>query len=147
MREALVMGQVERGGQISAQMRLWDTLAGEEILGKSYGTDPANWRRIAHIVSDAIYLALTGETGYFDTRGGLCRRERAQGESRQASCDHGSGRGKSPDITSGQSLALTPRFSSNPGMLTYMTYESGNPQVYVLDMASGRQTRVGNVGR
>ncbi len=29
---------------------------------------PENWRRIAHLVSDAIYERITGEKGYFDTR-------------------------------------------------------------------------------
>ena len=38
------------------------------MVGKSYQSDPSNFRRIAHIISDAIYTALTGEGGYFDTR-------------------------------------------------------------------------------
>src|SRR6185503_9786638 len=28
----------------------------------------ANWRRISHIISDAIYERITGEKGYFDSR-------------------------------------------------------------------------------
>ena len=31
-------------------------------------TTPENWRRIAHIIADAIYKRITGENGYFDTR-------------------------------------------------------------------------------
>ncbi len=27
-----------------------------------------NWRRIGHLISDAIYKAMTGEEGYFDSR-------------------------------------------------------------------------------
>jgi len=29
---------------------------------------PENWRRVAHLVSDAIYERITGEKGYFDSR-------------------------------------------------------------------------------
>ena len=66
--DALVMGSVERGGQVSSQVRVWDTQAAAQVVGKSYQTDPDNYRRIAHIVSDAMYASLSGGTGYFDTR-------------------------------------------------------------------------------
>ena len=35
-----------------------------QVVGKSYSTDPQNYRRIAHIVSDAIYESLAGETAW-----------------------------------------------------------------------------------
>ncbi len=66
--DALVMGQVERGGEISSSVRVWDTAQAAQVIGKSYNASPQNYRRIAHIVSDAIYASLAGETGYFDTR-------------------------------------------------------------------------------
>ena len=66
--DALVMGQVERGGTIQSSVRVWDTQAAAQVVGESYQTDQSSWRRIAHKVSDAIYSALTGEGGYFDTR-------------------------------------------------------------------------------
>jgi ornithine carbamoyltransferase len=31
------------------------------MIGKAYFTTPGNWRRVAHIISDAIYQRLTGE--------------------------------------------------------------------------------------
>ena len=33
-----------------------------------FTSQPSNWRRIAHIIADAIYKRITGEEGYFDTR-------------------------------------------------------------------------------
>ena len=38
------------------------------MLALSFTTTPANWRRVAHIISDKVYERLTGEGGYFDTR-------------------------------------------------------------------------------
>src|SRR5690606_42136160 len=66
--DALVMGGVERGAQISSSVRVWDTQQAAQVVGKSDNTDANSSRRVAHIISDAIYESLAGSTGYFDTR-------------------------------------------------------------------------------
>ena len=54
--------------RMKVQFRLWDVFAQQQMVGQVYTTVTSNWRRIAHIVSDAIYKRVTGEEGYFDTR-------------------------------------------------------------------------------
>ena len=55
-------------GRLQVEFRLWDVFAEQQMAGLAYFTAPDNWRRIAHIIADAIYKRITGEDGYFDTR-------------------------------------------------------------------------------
>ena len=68
--QGLVTGQVamQPDGRLRVDFRLWDVYGESQMLGLQYFTQPANWRRIAHMISDAIYQRITGEKGYFDTR-------------------------------------------------------------------------------
>ncbi len=108
--DALVMGQVERGAQIQASVRVWDTQAGQQVAGQSLSTGADAWRRIAHIMSDAVYTSLTGEGGYFDTRIVYVAESgpKANRTKRLAVMDQDGANVQY--LTSGRSLALTPRF-------------------------------------
>ena len=66
----LVTGTVEgqSDGRLQVEFRLWDVIDEQQMTGVRYTTTPQNWRRIAHIMADAIYKRITGEEGYFDTR-------------------------------------------------------------------------------
>jgi TolB protein len=144
--QAVVMGQVERGGQIQSAVRVWDTQAGQQVVGKSYQTDAGNFRRVAHIVSDAIYTSLTGEGGYFDTRVAFVAESgpKANRVKRLAIMDQDGANVQY--ITQGTPETMTPRFSPTQPMLSYIALDNGNPQIYLLDLASGRQQRLGNFG-
>lgn len=145
--DAVVMGQVERGGQIQSSVRLWDTQAGEQVIGQQHATGGDAWRRIAHIVSDAIYMSLTGEGGYFDTRVVYVAESgpKANRTKRLAIMDQDGANVQY--LTDGRSLALTPRYSPTQNMLAYMNYEQGQPRIFLLDLASGRQQRIGDFGQ
>lgn len=68
--QGLVVGKVEAqsDGRLKVEFRLWDVFGEQQMTGLAYFTVPNNWRRVAHIVADAIYKRITGEDGYFDTR-------------------------------------------------------------------------------
>jgi TolB protein len=142
----LVSGRVARqpDGRLRAEFRLWDVLAGQQLDGKQYFTTPDNWRRIAHIISDAIYERLTGEKGYFDTRvvfvdetGPKERRIK-----RLTIMDQDGANVRY--LTRGEELVLTPRFSPSTQEVTYMAYGQGDPRVYLLNIETGQREIVGN---
>jgi TolB protein len=144
--QALVTGRVTRqsDGRLKAEFRLWDVLAGQQLAGQQYFTTPDNWRRIAHIISDAIYERLTGDKGYFDSRvvfidetGPKERRIK-----RLAIMDQ-DGAGVRY-LTRGDELVLTPRFSPSTQEITYMAYGQGDPRVYLLNIETGQREIVGN---
>ena len=68
--EGLVTGQATQlaDGQLQVDFRLWDIFQEKQVVGMSFKTTPENWRRLGHLVADAIYERLTGEKGYFDTQ-------------------------------------------------------------------------------
>jgi TolB protein len=143
--QALVTGRVTQSdGRLKAEFRLWDVFAGQQLHGQVYNTTADNWRRIAHIISDAIYERLTGEKGYFDSRivfvdesGPKERRIK-----RLALMDQDGANVRY--LTRGDDLVLTPRFSSAADTITYMSYGQGDPKVYLMNVETGQREIVSN---
>lgn len=144
--QALVTGQaaVQPDGRLRVDFRLWDVYGGTQMLGLQYYTSPEVWRRVAHIISDAIYQRVTGEKGYFDTRivfisetGPALHRVK-----RLAVMDED---GANPTfLTNGSYMVLTPRFNPSAQMIGYMSYYGDRPRVYLFDLETGRQQMLGN---
>src|SRR5579863_10059709 len=144
--QALVTGAVTRqpDGRLKAEFRLWDVLAGQQLAGQQYFTTPDNWRRIGHIISDAIYQQLTGNGGYFDSRVVFVD-ETGPGTARVkrlAIMDQDGANVRY--LTRGEDLVLTPRFSPSSQEITYMAYGQGDPRVYLLNIETGQREVVGN---
>src|ERR1700728_3140061 len=144
--QALVTGRVTRqsDGRLKAEFRLWDVLAGQQLSGQQYFTTPDNWRRIAHIISDAIYERLTGEKGYFDTRVVFVDETGPKEHriKRLAIMDQDGANVRY--LTRGDDLVLTPRFSPSTQVITYMAYGQGDPKVYLYNIETGQREIVGN---
>ena len=67
--QALITGKVSLiDEKLKVEFRLWDVLAGREMVALAFTTVPSNWRRVGHMITDKVYERLTGEKGYFDTR-------------------------------------------------------------------------------
>ncbi len=144
--DALVSGRIvmESSNRIRVEYRLWDIFRGEQLSGLRFATTTDNWRRIAHKVADSIYEKLTGETGYFDSRivfvdetGPKTNRRK-----RLAIMDQD---GANPQyLLTGSDIVVTPRYSPDTQKITYMSYESVIPQIYLLDIETGRRELLGN---
>jgi TolB protein len=146
--QALITGRVTKqpDGRLKAEFRLWDVFAGQQITGQQYFSNPENWRRIAHIIADAIYERLTGEKGYFDTRivfvdetGPKDARVR-----RLAIMDQ-DGANVRYLTNSPQEIIRNPRFSPSRQEITYVSQPIGEtPRVYLLNIETGQREVVGD---
>ncbi len=144
--QALVVGGVAPGGdgKLKVEFRLWDVASGKQLAGQSYSTNPDNWRRIAHVISDAIYERMTGEKGYFDTRIVFVD-ETGPKEARVkrlAVMDQDGFNLRT--LSSGQTLVLTPRFSPTNQMIAYTSFEQGSPHIFLQNLDNGQKELVGN---
>ena len=144
--QALVAGSLARqaDGRLRAEFRLWDVFAGEQMLGQQFFTTQENWRRLAHIIADAIYERLTGEKGYFDTRIVFVDESGPKNNrvKRLAIMDQDGANVRY--LTRGDELVLTPRFSPTTQEITYMAYTDNDPSVFLLNIETGQREIVGN---
>ena len=144
--QALVQSQITElpDDKLRVDFRLWDVASEKQLLGKTFTSTKSNWRRIAHVVADAIYERITGDKGYFNTRivyvsesGAATRKVKRLAIMDQDGENH-------RFITDGRNLVLTPRFSPNMQKITYLEYVGNNPRVYMMDLNTNKKQVLGN---
>jgi TolB protein len=144
--QALVQGttQLASDGHLRVEFRLWDVFAENQMVGLAFNAQPSGWRRVSHIIADAIYKRITGEEGYFDTQivyvsesGPATKRI-----TRLAIMDQDGENNRY--LTDGSDLVLTPRFAPNQREITYMSYFRDTPRVYVMHLDNGRRELLGD---
>ena len=143
--QALITGKVSFiDEKLRVEFRLWDVLAGKEMVALAFTTVPTNWRRVGHIITDKVYQRLTGEKGYFDTRIIYVAEEgpKTKRIKKLAIMDQDGANNKF--LTLGNELVLTPRFNPTSQMVTYLSYFRNLPRVYLLDIETGMQEVVGD---
>ncbi len=144
--QALVTGTTKLGadGKLRAEFRLWDVFAEQQMTGLVYTTAKDNWRRIAHLIADAIYKRLTGEDGYFDTRIVYVSESGPKTKlvKRLSIMDQDGYNNRY--LTDGSHLVLTPRFSPTAQEITYLSYFHKTPRVYIYNIDSGQQEVLGD---
>jgi TolB protein len=144
--QALVTGKtsVQTDGFVTAEFRLWDVFSEQYLTGFRLKAPRERWRRIAHLIADAIYERITGENGYFDTRivyvaetGPKDARIKRLAIMDQDGANH-------RFLTDGRHLVLTPRFSPTLQEITYLSYIGGRPRVYIRNIDTGQEEILGD---
>ena len=145
---ALVQASIQNEGKDNYKLEfyLWDVNGKEQIEAQSLIASKKSVRRLAHIMADAIYERLTGEVGYFDTQivfiaetGPVDKRVK-----RMAIMDQ-DGYGMRY-LSDKKTFVMSPHFSPNMSTVVFLSYRNDDPMVWVLDLDTGDQTKLGNFG-
>lgn len=145
--QGLVTGRVTRdpSGRLKTEFRLWDVVTGQQSAGQQYFTDPNNWRRIGHIISDSVYTKITGLGGFFDTRVAFVDESGSKENRRKRLAIMDQDGANLRYLTSGDQLVVSPRYSPATQDIAFMSQATGQqPRVQVINLETGTRQVVGN---
>ncbi|NIZ61416.1 Tol-Pal system protein TolB [Sedimentitalea sp. CY04] len=135
--QALITGAVSvNGNRLTVRFRGYDVFADKELDGGGLqftGTTDG-WRRMAHKVADTIYSRITGEGGYFDSRVVYVSENGPKNDRRKRLAIMDYDGANVQFLTNSASIVLAPRFSPTGDRVLYTSYESGFPQIHVMDI-------------
>lgn len=140
----LVTGKVEEQGadRYRVEFRLFDTLRGQQLLGRSTLTNKKGIRLAAHKISNHIYEKLLGIPGDFDTRVAYITVE-GQGEKRRYELQIADADGHNPrTVFSSDEPIMSPAWSADSKRLAYVSFEGHRASIYIQELATGKRQKV-----
>lgn len=132
--ELLVTGflRVEEG-LVEMELRLFDTVKGELLVGKRYKGWPKDRRKMIHRFCSEIIHSLTGEWGYFDSRIAFISNGTGHKEIYISNFD-----GEDAErFTRHDSITLFPAWSPDAKKLAYTSYARGGPDLFIRPLTGG----------
>jgi TolB protein len=131
--QALIVGEVEeQGGRLIVRFRLFDVFSQQPLgEGLQFVGPREGWRRMAHNVADQVYERITGDTRVVFIHEEGPKNARLK---RLAIMDYDGANVQF--LTDSRALVLAPRFSPTGDRIIYTSYESGQPRVYLTDVAT-----------
>ena len=135
---ALVMGTVEKLAELRYRVnyRLFDISENKVTDEKQYDVSPQDLRLTAHRIADAVYEKLTGESGIFASR--LAYVLQRGPKAYELIVSDSDGENAQAALRSNQSI-ISPMWSPNGLLLTYVSFEANKPVVYLHDVRTGER--------
>ena len=142
--ENLVIGEVSPSGTgYALRFYLFDAFRGEQLAGESVSAPAKDLRFAAHAVADLIYERLTGERGAFATRIAYVSAERGPGGEETVMLNVADSDGhNSAVVARSADPIMSPAWSPDGSRLAYVSFEGGQPGIYVQEIASGQRERI-----
>lgn len=125
------------GEDITIEIRLLDILEGRMIFGRKYSGPVSKQRDMILTCCDAVIKQLTGVEGISRSRIAFTSDVTGFQEVYVADLLGDAVR----QITKHRRLTVSPRFSPDGKLLTYTSYHTGNPNLYITDLAQSKVTK------
>lgn len=134
----VVLGQytVTSGG-VDFDLRLFDVAANEVMMGKSFSGTTEQMDRMLYSFCDNVIEELTGKPGIAATQIAFVSYE---GNAKEVYISDILGR-KRRQVTRHRNLIVSPRFTPNGKSLSYTSYHTGNPNLYITDLNQNKVTK------
>jgi TolB protein len=146
--QCLLVGRVRSGsGKVTVDIRLFDVYNGTEMLGISLSANQGQWRKVAHMIADAVYNRITGEAGYFDTKIAYIDESGPKGtgkkRTRRLAIMDWDGH-NNVYLTDGAHMVLTPRFAPNAKEIAYLAFVNKTAHIYVINVHTRKKRLIGH---
>jgi TolB protein len=118
--------------------RVYDSSTGVRIAAKDYYGNRDISRRLVHAFADEIVKQFTGERGIARSRIAFVSDKTKAKELSVMDYD-----GRSPiRVTADHSICLSPAWSPDGKILAYVSYRDRNPDLFALDVETGRRWKL-----
>lgn len=135
--EMLVTGGVLfRGNELILELRLFDTIKSERLVGVRYQGSAANSREMARRFCVKVMQAVTGRPGMFNSN--IAFVSTGTGHKEIYTCEFDGAEVR--QVTRKNNICTFPSWSSDARHLAYTSFINGPAQIFVRNMASGRET-------
>ena len=137
----LVIGRIKpTAGGYAVEYQVFNVYTHQQLMGFSVATTAARLRYTAHFISDTIYQKLTGQRGAFTTR--IAYVEVGGGGAYSLIVADSDGYGAQPILQSPRQPILSPAWSADGRQIAYVSFESGQPAVYIQDLTTGKREMI-----
>ena len=141
--ELLITGLFkEVDGNITMELRLFDTFKARRIIGKKYTGKKADQRRMIHRFCSEVIKYLTGHRGVFGSK--IAFVSTGSGNKEIYSCAFD---GYNPQqVTRNHSINLSPAWSTDGRHLAYTSYKKRKPDIFIKNLAEMQETSINKKG-
>lgn len=140
--DLLVRGSAEKlaDGRLRFHYTLLERGSGDVLLDDALVAGTGRWRDVAHYISDRIYEKMTGERGFFTTHLLYVNEYTRNGRIRyRLGISDMDGKRHVTALDSAEPI-LAPSWSPDSRRISYVSFESGKPAVYIQELATRKRT-------
>lgn len=140
--EFLVKGAVTvSGGQVSVEALMFDIAQQRRMFGTRFSGGPGDVEQMAQRFADSVLKAVTGIQGPFDTRVAFVSTRGGRFKEIYLASPDGGGLYR---VTDNPTINLFPKFAHSAASVLYLSYKTGEPALYLFDVAGRTEIKIGS---